>query len=481
MAEAALASSRDTPLIIYLPRRLTRTELRFCDGIAARGLLHVVVAVTGEQAADRDALAIRDALDPVPATAAPPFPARARAQTRALPDAEEEARYAVRRIFAQLEREPGTCLDRIAIAYRAAAPYARLVSEQLSAADIPHHAPRQRSLACTAIRTGIGLRTLSDRRAAERRDHLAALVSAPVVVLTHPVADSRAQRVAEPAPWLLEQTDPRLTSREEKQQAPASFQASVCDAGLPAASASEYDVRLAVLAAPLSKDHPLAAAVPALARGLTAAQQRSGGVFGPWTGGLTHPVPEAVTARFTGFVSWAREQIDGAADAIETITPERDDDAAQILTIHSSKGLEFPIVALAGINTPPLTRRQVIWPADGPPEITLHNKFSTAGFAAAQHAEKVLDQQEQLRLLYVGMTRAADHLMISLYHHPPRHGRPDTHAMRLSRMLPALREAGAACEPAAPAVPARLPEPAAAAAGVPAGTRRQFLTSARNC
>ena len=179
----------------------------------------------------------------------------------------------------------------------------------------------------------------------------------------------------------------------------------------------------------------------------------------------------------TGFVSWAREQVDSAADAIETITPERDDDAAQILTIHSSKGLEFPIVALAGINTPPLTRGQVIWPADGPPEITLHKEFSTAGFAAAQHAEKALDQQEQFRLLYVGMTRAADHLIISLYHHPPRHGKPDTHAMRLSHMLPALREAGAACEPAAPAIPARPPEPAAAAAEAPAETRRQFLTA----
>ena len=548
MAGAALASPRNTPLIIYLPRRLTPVELRFCEGMAARGQLHAVVTLTGEQAADRDALAIRDALDPVPATAAPPFPARARAQTRALPDAEEEARYAVRRIFAQLEEQPGTCLDRIAIAYRATAPYARLVAEQLSAAGVPHHAPLQRPLACTvagrtllgllrlpgtqwsraavfgwlrdapvrdggsrlptakwqrlaaeagitrgpagqwaaklerfaarteqlvageggtwaaeraasaralagfvagaeqrvgelnaagtwaeaaallckildhylggataaaswgahpdtladldvrarcdveraayeetlaiigglgsldaagvpldagtlrdvldqelahevretagagrgvlvgplrdvagadldlliivgategsypprghehpllrdAIRTSIGLRTLPDQRAAERRDHLAALASAPVVVLTHPVADIRAQRAAEPAPWLLEQTDPRLTSRQEKQTAPASFQASVCDASLPAASQSEYDVRLAVPAAPLSQSHPLVAAVPALARGVTAAQQRSGGVFGPWTGGLTHPVPAAVTAQLTGTFS----------------------------------------------------------------------------------------------------------------------------------------------------------------------------------
>ena len=179
----------------------------------------------------------------------------------------------------------------------------------------------------------------------------------------------------------------------------------------------------------------------------------------------------------TGFVSWAREQIDSAADAIETITPERDDDAVQVLTTHSSKGLEFPIVALTGINTPPLTRGHVIWPADGPPQITLHKEFKTPGFAAAQQTEKVLDQQEQLRLLYVGMTRAADHLIISLYHHPPRHGRPDTHAMRLSHLLATLQAAGAACEPAAPAVPVCLPEPAAAATGVSAGTRRLFLTA----
>ena len=126
--------------------------------MAARGQLHAVVALTGERTADRDALAIRDALDPVPATAAPPFPAPARAQTWALPDAEEEARYAVRRIFAELERKPGTCLDRIAIAYRATVPYARLVTEQLSAAGVPHHAPPERPLACTVPgRTLLGL------------------------------------------------------------------------------------------------------------------------------------------------------------------------------------------------------------------------------------------------------------------------------------------------------------------------------------
>ncbi len=179
----------------------------------------------------------------------------------------------------------------------------------------------------------------------------------------------------------------------------------------------------------------------------------------------------------TGFVRWALEQVDRAADAIETVTPERDDDAAAILTIHGSKGLEFPIVALTGINTPPLTRGQVIWPADGPAEITLHKDFKTPGFDAAQQAEKALDQQEQLRLLYVGMTRAADHLIVSIHHHPPQHGKPDTHAMRLSQMLPILEAAGASCEPAGRPVPAGVPVPAAAAGGASAEARHRFLTS----
>ena len=76
------------------------------------------------------------------------------------------------------------------------------------------------------------------------------------------------------------------------------------------------------------------------------------------------------------------------------------------------------------------------------------------------------------------MTRAADHLIVSLHHRPPRHGSPDTHAMRLAQMLPALEAAGAACEPAARPVPAGAPGPAAAASdGASAQARRRFLTS----
>ena len=110
-----------------------------------------------------------------------------------------------------------------------------------------------------------------------------------------------------------------------------------------------------------------------------------------------------------GFVRWAREQIDSAADAVETVTPERDDDAVQILTIHSAKGLEFPVVALTGINTHTTVTPQVIWQPGHPPAVRIRTGFATPGFDDAQRTDRQLDEQESLRLLYVGMTRAADH------------------------------------------------------------------------
>ena len=155
---------------------------------------------------------------------------------------------------------------------------------------------RTRCCATTSA-SGPGCGPLPTGGTAERRDHLAAIAAAPAVVLTHPAADIRSQRSAEPAPWLLEQTSPRLRSHDQQQTGPPSFQAAACDLSLPAATESEYDVRLIIAAAPAGPGHPLAAAVPELRRGLAAAQARATGVFGQWTGGLSQPVPDRVTAR----------------------------------------------------------------------------------------------------------------------------------------------------------------------------------------
>ena len=81
------------------------------------------------------------------------------------------------------------------------------------------------------------------------------------------------------------------------------------------------------------------------------------------------------------YLAWARLQA-AEARVAETILPERDHDAVRIMTVHASKGLEFPITIVSGMTTQPSSRRgvQVVWgddmeglerpPVDDPPDLS---------------------------------------------------------------------------------------------------------------
>ena len=70
------------------------------------------------------------------------------------------------------------------------------------------------------------------------------------------------------------------------------------------------------------------------------------------------------------FVAWAVDQIESEADVLETVVPEPDDDAVRILTVHGSKGLEFPVTIVAGLGVAPRSGADVLW--GGPrPEVRL--------------------------------------------------------------------------------------------------------------
>jgi ATP-dependent helicase/nuclease subunit A len=128
---------------------------------------------------------------------------------------------------------------------------------------------------------------------------------------------------------------------------------------------------------------------------------------------------EAGGASLGDFVSWAQLQTDENATVIETPAPEPDDDAVRILTIHGSKGLEFPIVVLAGLSSKPNTSGPSVQFGPDRPEIAVgprDRRFATPGFAALAEAASDADEHEARRLLYVAATRARDHLAISLYH-----------------------------------------------------------------
>jgi len=132
---------------------------------------------------------------------------------------------------------------------------------------------------------------------------------------------------------------------------------------------------------------------------------------------------ERPEATLRSLIDWLQWQAQEGAQVQERVVPEPDDDAVRLMTIHSSKGLQFPIVVLVGLNAPP--RRQpanLLWNDVGSPEISLGPLLRTAGFETAQTMDALLDQLERDRLLYVAMTRAEDYLVLSLFHPQRKEG-----------------------------------------------------------
>jgi len=134
------------------------------------------------------------------------------------------------------------------------------------------------------------------------------------------------------------------------------------------------------------------------------------------------------------FVTFMERQAEEQARLTETAIAEHDDDAVRIMTVHASKGLEFPIVILAGLNTGKSTDSPVVlWDEPGGLEVRVGSKdayFETAGYALLKTREDAMERFEDDRLLYVAATRARDHLVVSVYHegadkHHQRHARND--------------------------------------------------------
>jgi ATP-dependent exoDNAse (exonuclease V) beta subunit len=128
---------------------------------------------------------------------------------------------------------------------------------------------------------------------------------------------------------------------------------------------------------------------------------------------------ETVGGSLRAFLQWAALQAEDDRRSGGVGPPDADDDAVRVMTIHGSKGLEFPVVILAGLEREVASGQRppvVLWSEDGTPELRGSGQLKSFGFDEAHRRERDLDALEQHRLLYVGMTRARDHLVLCLHH-----------------------------------------------------------------
>ena len=133
------------------------------------------------------------------------------------------------------------------------------------------------------------------------------------------------------------------------------------------------------------------------------------------------------------FVQFMERQGEEQARVTETAIAEDDDDAVRIMTVHASKGLEFPIVILTGLNVEPSKDSPpVLWGERRQPEVRVGSDkagyFETDGYEQVKSREAAMERIERDRLLYVAATRARDHLVASVFHLEPKSPKP--HAER---------------------------------------------------
>lgn len=189
LVDAAIATIADEPTlpvldelgpaIVFLPQRLTSSQIRLLRAVGGASALHVIAGVTGVDEADAPVRAGVEALGLTwpPTDGAPP--ARPRADRGlSVSDADDEVRHAVRTVV-QATRS-GTPLGRCAVLYGSHAPYARLLGDAFDAAGVDWFGTSVATADASLLgRSLLALLALPDHDFS-RRDVAAWLAGAPI-------------------------------------------------------------------------------------------------------------------------------------------------------------------------------------------------------------------------------------------------------------------------------------------------------------
>ncbi len=128
-----------------------------------------------------------------------------------------------------------------------------------------------------------------------------------------------------------------------------------------------------------------------------------------------------------GFKRWLSNRIEQSDDKGSGQLLENA--GVRLMTIHSAKGLEFPIVLLANMSGGRFRARHIIANRlEKKIDISIGSKqsgvFKSKDFDKASELEAQADMAEKMRLLYVAMTRARDHLILPMFYREDSKGIP---------------------------------------------------------
>jgi ATP-dependent helicase/nuclease subunit A len=141
------------------------------------------------------------------------------------------------------------------------------------------------------------------------------------------------------------------------------------------------------------------------------------------------------------FAEWFRRQhILGTVES-ESPLVDGSEDAVRLITIHRSKGLQFPVVILANLLQRRSRSSNILLEKGARLALKLGSDLKTSDFDAVKERENLRDEAEVARLLYVAATRAGDILVI------PRTPRKGSYFELIEQHLPANGETGGSITP----------------------------------
>jgi ATP-dependent helicase/nuclease subunit A len=123
-------------------------------------------------------------------------------------------------------------------------------------------------------------------------------------------------------------------------------------------------------------------------------------------------------ATFGGFVDWLADMT-MIGDEAESSLDEAEAELVKLITIHQSKGLEFPVVVMADVSFEKKpTVHRVVDRAAGVFHVQFGSKglcLRTRGFEAGKEFKARRDDAERVRLFYVAATRARDRIVLPAF------------------------------------------------------------------